>query len=52
VPPEHARGAVWVEPRLVIEVEFRGWTSAGVMRAAAYKGLRTDKDPADVVREA
>jgi bifunctional non-homologous end joining protein LigD len=51
VPPEHARGTVWVEPRLVIEVEFRGWTSAGVMRAAAYKGLRTDKDPADVVRE-
>jgi hypothetical protein len=22
-----------------------------VMRAAAYKGLRTDKDPAEVVRE-
>ncbi len=51
VPPEHARAAVWAEPRLVIEVAFGGWTSAGVMRAAAYKGLRTDKDPAEVVRE-
>lgn len=51
VPPEHARGAIWVEPRLVIDVQFGGWTSAGIMRAAAYKGLRTDKDPAEVVRE-
>jgi bifunctional non-homologous end joining protein LigD len=51
VPPEHARVAIWTEPRLVIEVAFGSWTSAGVMRAAAYKGLRTDKDPAEVVRE-
>ena len=51
VPPEHARAAIWAEPRLVIEVAFGGWTSAGVMRAASYKGLRTDKDPAEVVRE-
>jgi bifunctional non-homologous end joining protein LigD len=51
VPPEHARAAIWAEPRLVIEVAFGGWTSAAVMRAASYKGLRTDKDPADVVRE-
>jgi ATP-dependent DNA ligase len=35
----------------VIEVAFGGWTSAGVMRAAAYKGTRDDKDPAEVVRE-
>jgi bifunctional non-homologous end joining protein LigD len=51
VPREHARSAVWVEPRLVIEVEFAVWTSAGVMRAASYKGLRDDKDPAEVIRE-
>jgi bifunctional non-homologous end joining protein LigD len=51
VPPEHARAAIWVEPRLVVDVEFGGWTSADIMRAAAYKGLRTDKDPAEVVRE-
>jgi bifunctional non-homologous end joining protein LigD len=51
VPPEHARAAVWAEPQLVIEVAFGGWTSAGVMRAASYKGLRNDKDPDEVVRE-
>jgi bifunctional non-homologous end joining protein LigD len=48
---EYARHAVWVEPRLVIEVEFDRWTRAGRMRAPAYRGLRDDKDPADVVRE-
>ena len=51
VPPEHARTAVWVEPRLVIEVTFDRWTKAGRMRAPVYKGLRADKDPADVIRE-
>lgn len=52
VPAEHARPAVWVEPRLVIEVAFSGWTRAGRMRAPSYQGLRDDKDPLDVVAEA
>jgi bifunctional non-homologous end joining protein LigD len=51
VPPEHARPAVWVEPRLVVEVAFDRWTRAGRMIAPAYQGLRDDKDPAEVVRE-
>ena len=51
VPPEHARPAVWVEPAVVIEVGFAGWTRAGRMRAPTYRGLRPDKDPAGVVRE-
>jgi bifunctional non-homologous end joining protein LigD len=51
VPPEHARPAVWVEPRLVIEVTFDRWTRAGRMRAPVYKGLRDDIDPATVTRE-
>jgi bifunctional non-homologous end joining protein LigD len=51
VPPELTRNVIWVEPRLVIEVAFTGWTEAGRMRAPSYQGLRTDKDPADVVRE-
>jgi bifunctional non-homologous end joining protein LigD len=52
--PEQAtppRGAVWVEPRVVAEVEFREWTQGGQLRAPSYKGLRDDKSPADVVRE-
>ena len=43
--------AVFVEPRLVAEVEFREWTAARTLRAPVYKGLRTDKDPAAVVLE-
>ncbi len=45
------RGATFVEPRLVAEVEFREWTSAGILRAPSYKGLRDDKDAREVVRE-
>ncbi len=51
VPSEYARPAVWVEPRLVIDVTFDRWTRAGRMIAPAYQGLRDDKDPAGVVRE-
>ena len=51
VPAEDARSAVWVQPRLVAEVVFQRWTRSGRMRAPAYKGLRDDKDPRDVVRE-
>jgi bifunctional non-homologous end joining protein LigD len=51
VPSEHARVAVWTEPDLVIEVAFERWTNQGRMRAPVYKGLRDDKDPAEVVRE-
>ena len=51
VPPDQARGAVWAEPRVVIEAEFALWTSSGRLRAASYRGLRDDKDPADVIRE-
>lgn len=51
VPREFARGARWVEPRLVGEVAFSAWTRDGRLRAASWRGLRDDKDPAEVVRE-
>ena len=51
IPPDQARGAVWTEPEVVIEAEFALWTSAGRLRAATYRGIRDDKNPADVVRE-
>lgn len=51
IPPDQARGAVWTEPEVVIEAEFALWTSSGRLRAATYRGIRDDKDPADVVRE-
>jgi bifunctional non-homologous end joining protein LigD len=51
IPAEDARFARWVEPVLVAEVTFAGWTKSGRLRGPAYKGLRNDKDAADVVRE-
>jgi bifunctional non-homologous end joining protein LigD len=50
--PKLPRNAVFVEPRLVAEIELREWTSDGVMRAPSFKGLREDKMAAEVVREA
>jgi bifunctional non-homologous end joining protein LigD len=35
----------------VVEVEFRGWTRTRTLRQAAFKGLRDDKDPRDVIFE-
>jgi bifunctional non-homologous end joining protein LigD len=42
---------IWVEPKLVAEVEFVEWTHDGRLRAPAYKGLREDKDAVEVRRE-
>jgi bifunctional non-homologous end joining protein LigD len=49
--PAPPRGAVWVEPRCVAEIEFREWTQGNQLRAPSYKGLRDDKAAAEVVRE-
>jgi bifunctional non-homologous end joining protein LigD len=49
--PPVPRGAMFVEPCLVAEIEFREWTAEGVMRAPSFKGLRDDKSPREVVLE-
>lgn len=46
-----AKGATFVEPRLVCEVEYLEITGAGRMRAPSFKGLREDKVPEDCVLE-
>ncbi|HEY5379035.1 MAG TPA: DNA ligase D, partial [Pseudolabrys sp.] len=53
VPKEErgARGPVWVEPKLVAEANFHGWTHGDRIRQASYQGLREDKPAKDVVRE-
>jgi bifunctional non-homologous end joining protein LigD len=50
--PRVRRGdVVWVEPRVVAQVEFVEWTHDGRLRAPVYVGLREDKTPDDVRRE-
>jgi bifunctional non-homologous end joining protein LigD len=52
IPPrEVTRNAHWVRPELVAQTAFTEWTYDGILRQAAFLGLRDDKDPTTVVRE-
>jgi bifunctional non-homologous end joining protein LigD len=54
-PPKMAKvrreDVVWVEPKLVAQVEFAEWTHDGRLRAPSYKGLREDKEATEARRE-
>jgi bifunctional non-homologous end joining protein LigD len=43
--PKPPRGAVWVQPTRVAEVEFTERTSDGMLRHPSYKGLREEAPP-------
>jgi bifunctional non-homologous end joining protein LigD len=53
IPREEARrrDVRWVEPKMVIEAQFRTWTADALVRQASFKGVREDKPPREVVRE-
>jgi bifunctional non-homologous end joining protein LigD len=52
-PPRgaEAKGAHWVEPKLVCEVAFTEWTRDGFLRHPTFQGLREDKPAREVRRE-
>ena len=41
------RGVHWVEPQVVVDVEFRELSKAGGLRHSSYKGRRSDIAPED-----
>lgn len=50
VPVEAIRGAVWVEPELVVEVRYKEWTEGGHLRHPVFLRVRDDKTAAECFR--
>lgn len=48
IPRIDRQGTVWVEPTLVIDVQFLTVTPDGRLRQPSYRGIRTDLTPDDL----
>ncbi len=42
----------WLKPELVAQIRFHEWTDVGRLGSPAFVGIRVDKNPMDVIREA
>jgi Asp-tRNA(Asn)/Glu-tRNA(Gln) amidotransferase A subunit family amidase len=51
ITPALMKRCHWVEPVLVAQVKFTEWTLDDQLRQPVFLGLRSDKDPKEVVRE-
>jgi len=45
------KGVHWIEPELVAEVQFTGWTGDAMLRHPSFQGLREDKEAREVVQD-
>jgi bifunctional non-homologous end joining protein LigD len=52
ITPSMMRKMHWVNPVFVCEIKFAEWTRDQKLRAPVFLGLREDKEPSEVVREA
>ncbi len=51
IPASVARGVTWVQPNLMAQVSFAGWTADRMIRHGSFQALRADQSPNEVVRE-
>jgi bifunctional non-homologous end joining protein LigD len=49
-PSSHSGPPVWVEPELVVEVDYLEWTDDDVLRQPSLRAVRPDARPADARR--
>src|SRR4029077_7769270 len=52
IMPSMMKKIHWIDPKFVAEIKFAEWTRDGKLRAPVFMGLREDKKPGEVVREA
>ena len=52
ITPSTMKKIHWIKPKFVAEIKFAEWTRDGKLRAPVFMGLREDKKPREVVREA
>ncbi|TAT97900.1 hypothetical protein ELI49_29665 (plasmid) [Rhizobium ruizarguesonis] len=46
MPMLHPKSVIWLQPKLVAEIEYRAWTDDRKLLHASYKGLREVRDDA------
>jgi len=52
ITPSMMKKMHWVNPKFVAEIKFAEWTRDGKLRQPVFLGLREDKKPGEVKREA